>query len=140
MGTLPPQKTGKCGNFSQVGDPPPPRLGTPCLWEKKLRFILYFRTLGTFLVFAKMFTFSVVVWLVEVGLDVCLYFTSVSMNCFDHYWNSADYKWTELATGTYCFIRIAWFQILHFLHFLCLQFDWLKICHNSFSRVFLFIW
>ena len=41
------------------------------------------------------------------GHHVCLYFTSVSMNCFDHYWNSADYKWTELATGTYCFIRIA---------------------------------
>ena len=35
------------------------------------------------------------------GHHVCLYFTSVSMNCFDHYWNSADCKWTGLATGTY---------------------------------------
>ena len=29
------KKTGKCGNFSHVGDPPSPRLGMSCFWEKK---------------------------------------------------------------------------------------------------------
>ena len=29
LGTLPPKKTGKCGNFSQMGDPPP----LPPVWE-----------------------------------------------------------------------------------------------------------
>ena len=51
------------GIFSQVGDPPP-------VWEPhvKLLFILHFRTLGTFLVFLKFFTFWVVLWFVEVGM------------------------------------------------------------------------
>ena len=51
------------GIFSQVGDPPP-------VWEPhvKLLFILHFRTLGTFLVFLKIFTFWVVLWFVEVGM------------------------------------------------------------------------
>ena len=53
---VPRKKTGKCGNFSQVGDPLPP-VWEPHVCEKKLRFILHFRTLGTFLVFTKMFTF-----------------------------------------------------------------------------------
>ena len=35
--------------------------------EKNIWFILHFRTLGTFLVFTKMFTFWVVLWFVEVG-------------------------------------------------------------------------
>ena len=34
-GRLPPKKTGKCGNFSQVEDPPPPCLGMTRLFEKK---------------------------------------------------------------------------------------------------------
>ena len=48
----PQKKTGKCGNFSQVGDPPPsPLFGNDMfLREKKLWFILHFRTLGTFIV------------------------------------------------------------------------------------------
>ena len=37
--------------------------------RKKLWFILHFRTLGTFLVFTKMFTFWVVLWLEEMGMD-----------------------------------------------------------------------
>ena len=58
-GRSPNKKTGKCGNFSQVGDPPPlPPVWEPHVCEKKLRFILHFRTLGTFLVFTKMFTFG----------------------------------------------------------------------------------
>ena len=35
--------------------------------ENNIWFILHFRTLGTFLVFTKMFTFWVVLWFVEVG-------------------------------------------------------------------------
>ena len=46
-------------------NPPPDREHHVC--EKKLWFILHFRTLGTFLVFTKMFTFWVVLWFVEVG-------------------------------------------------------------------------
>ena len=64
------KKTGKCGNFSKTRTPPPPpSLGMPCLWRKKLWVILEFRTLETFLFFTKMFTFWVVLWLVEVGMD-----------------------------------------------------------------------
>ena len=47
--------------------PPLPPVWEPHVCEKKLRFILHFRTLGTFLVFTKMFTFWVVLWFVEVG-------------------------------------------------------------------------
>ena len=57
-GRSPPKKMGKCGNFSQVGDPPLPPVWEWHVCEKKLWFILHFRTLGTFLVFTKMFTFG----------------------------------------------------------------------------------
>ena len=36
--------------------------------REKLWFILRFMTLGTFLVFTKMFTFGVLLWFVEVGM------------------------------------------------------------------------
>ena len=45
-----------------------PQVGNPMFVGKKIRFILHFRTLGTFLVFTKMFTFWVVLWFVEVGM------------------------------------------------------------------------
>ena len=56
------------GIFPKSGAPPPiPPVWEPHVCEKKLWFILHFRTLGTFLVFTKMFTFWVVLWFVEVG-------------------------------------------------------------------------
>ena len=64
----PKKKRENVGIFPKWGTPPP----LPPVWErhvceKKLWFILHFRTLGTFLVFTKMFTFWVVLWFVEVG-------------------------------------------------------------------------
>ena len=58
----PPQKNGKMWEFFPSGGPPPP---PPPVWEHhvceiKLWFIFHFRTLRTFLVFTKMFTFWVV--------------------------------------------------------------------------------
>ena len=50
------KKTGFFGNFSQVSDPPSPPFGNPC-FQKKVWFILHFRSFGAFLVFTKMFTF-----------------------------------------------------------------------------------
>ena len=47
--------------------PPPPGWECHVFEKKKIWFILHFRTLGTFLVFTKMFTFWVVLWFVEVG-------------------------------------------------------------------------
>ena len=35
-GRSPPKKTGKCGNFSQVGDPLPP-FGNPMFVRKKIK-------------------------------------------------------------------------------------------------------
>ena len=49
------KKTGKCGNFSQVGDSPPLFGNVKFVRRKKLWVILHFRTLGTFLVFTKIF-------------------------------------------------------------------------------------
>ena len=47
------------GIFPKWGAPPPlPPVWEPHVCEKKLRFILHFRTLGTFLVFTKMFTYG----------------------------------------------------------------------------------
>ena len=43
------------GNFSKVADPPP--FWEPLIRKKKLSFILYFRPLGTFLVFTKKLKF-----------------------------------------------------------------------------------
>ena len=59
LGKLPNKKNGKMWEFFPSGGPPP----LPPVWEwhvceKKLWFILHFRTLGTFLVFIKMFTFG----------------------------------------------------------------------------------
>ena len=68
LGTLSKKTTGKSGNFFQVGDPLPPVWEPHVCEEKKLWFILHFRTLGTFLVFIKMFTFWVVSWLEKVGM------------------------------------------------------------------------
>ena len=50
--------------------PPSPQLREPQVCErKKLWFILHFRTfIETFLVFTKMFTFWMVLWLEEVGM------------------------------------------------------------------------
>ena len=44
--------------FPSGGPPPLPPVWEPHVCEKKLWFILHFRTLGTFLVFTKMFTFG----------------------------------------------------------------------------------
>ena len=64
-----PEKKGKYGNFSQDGDPALPQFGNPMfVKKKKLWLILHFRTLGTFLIFTKMFSFWVVLWFVEVGM------------------------------------------------------------------------
>ena len=72
LGMLPmPKKTREnVGIFPKSGTPPPsPQFRNPMfLRENKLWFILHFRTLGTFLVFTKMFTFWVVLWLEEVGM------------------------------------------------------------------------
>ena len=52
------KKRENVGIFPKWGTPPPPPpVWEPHVCEKKLRFILHFRTLGTFLVFTKMFTF-----------------------------------------------------------------------------------
>ena len=52
------KKRENVGIFPQWGAPPPlPPVWEPHVCEKKLWFILHFRTLGTFLVFTKMFTF-----------------------------------------------------------------------------------
>ena len=53
----PPQKKREnVGIFPNWGTLPP--VWEPHVCEKKLWFILHFRTLGTFLVFTKMFTFG----------------------------------------------------------------------------------
>ena len=53
------KKNGKMWEFFPSGGPPPlPPVWEPHVCEKKLRFILHFRTLGTFLVFTKMFTYG----------------------------------------------------------------------------------
>ena len=55
----PPKKRENVGIFPKWGTPPPPPpVWEPHVCEKKLRFILHFRTLGTFLVFTKMFTYG----------------------------------------------------------------------------------
>ena len=46
-----------------------PQFGNTMFVRKTLWFILHFRALGTFLVFTKMVTFWVVLWLEEVGMD-----------------------------------------------------------------------
>ena len=56
----------KCGNFSQVGDPPPPSLGTPCLWKQILVYFA-FSDIRNIFGFHKNFHFLVVLCLVEVG-------------------------------------------------------------------------
>ena len=63
-----PEKKGKYGNFSQDGDPALPPVWESHVCGKKLWLILHFRTLGTFLIFTKMFSFWVVLWFVEVGM------------------------------------------------------------------------
>ena len=69
LGKLPKKINGKMWEFFPSGGPPPlPPVWEPHVCEKKLRFIFHFRTLGTFLVFTKMFTFWVVLWFVEVGM------------------------------------------------------------------------
>ena len=60
-----PQKTGKCGNFFQVGDPPP--VWEPHVCEKKYMVYFAFQDLRNIFGFQKMFTFWVVLWFVEVG-------------------------------------------------------------------------
>ena len=54
------KKNGKMWEFFPSGGPPPsPLFGNDMFFfSKKLWFILHFRTLGTFLVFIKMFTFG----------------------------------------------------------------------------------
>ena len=75
---FPPDEVASCRDYRRpLRDAPPPKkrenVGiSPPVWEphvceKKLWFILHFRTLGTFLVFTKMFTFWVVLWFGEVG-------------------------------------------------------------------------
>ena len=68
-GSLPKTKRENVGIFPKSGTsfPLPPFLEPNVCEKKKLWFILHFRTLGTFLVFTKMFTFWVVLWFVEVG-------------------------------------------------------------------------
>ena len=63
------KKNGKMLEFFPSRGPPlpSPLFGNPMFVRKKIWFILHFRTLGTFLVFTKMFTFWVVLWFVEVG-------------------------------------------------------------------------
>ena len=57
------------GIFPKTGTPPSPQFRNPMfVKKKKLWFILLFRTLGTFLIFTKMFSFWVVLWFVEVGM------------------------------------------------------------------------
>ena len=60
------KKNGKMWEFFPSRGPLPP-VWDPLVCGKKIWFILHFRTLGTFLVFTKMFTFWVVLWFVEVG-------------------------------------------------------------------------
>ena len=51
----PPKKRENVGIFPKWGTPPSPLFGNVMFVKKKLWFILHFRTLGTFLVFTKMF-------------------------------------------------------------------------------------
>ena len=57
LGTFP-EKNGKMWEFFPSGGPPLPPVWEPHVCEKKLRFILHFRTLGTFLVFTKISLFG----------------------------------------------------------------------------------
>ena len=59
-GTSAKKKRENVGIFPMSGTPPPsPLFGNPMfVRKKKLWFILHFRTLGTFLVFTKMFTYG----------------------------------------------------------------------------------
>ena len=63
LGMLP-EKKGKCGNFSQDGDPAFPPVWEPHVCEEEKNY-------GLFCIsgpFTKMFSFWVVLWFVEVGM------------------------------------------------------------------------
>ena len=67
-GRSPKEKTGKWGNFSQVGDPPP----LPPVWEwhvceKKIMVYFAFQDHRNIFGFYKNVHFWVVLWFVEVG-------------------------------------------------------------------------
>ena len=59
--------TGKCGNFSQVWDPPSPQFGNPMFVRKKIMVYFAFQDLRNIFGFQKNVHFWVVLWFVEVG-------------------------------------------------------------------------
>ena len=64
------RKNGKMWEFFPSRDhPPSPQFGNPMFGKKFMVYFAFWDLKGTFLVFKEMFTFWVVLWLVEVGMD-----------------------------------------------------------------------